>query len=171
MWARTVRVRMAFSSGTQPGQLLARNMESADTLSQDLAALAMAPRVSLSDAHTQVERRESFEASYQHVSGSRTYSAGFYHEAVSNAAFLLSGPDGFSAVERFADGARVQQPGVQRGQLSADGIFGVGDASAGRTFRCDHGGGPRGRVCWRAEQRRRTRMHCAERSARCSGAG
>jgi len=88
-------LRLAFSSGTQPGQLLARNMESADTLSQDLAALAMGPRVSLSDAHTQVERRESFEASYRHVSGSRTYSAGFYHEAVSNAAFMLSGPADF----------------------------------------------------------------------------
>lgn len=88
-------LRMAFSSGMQPGQLLTRNMESADTLSQDLAALAMGPRVSLGDAHTQVERRESFEASYRHVSGSRTYTAGFYRESVSNAAFLLSGPSDF----------------------------------------------------------------------------
>jgi hypothetical protein len=86
--------RMAFSSGTQPGQLLSRNMES-DTLTQDLAALAMAPLVSLSDAHTQVERRESFEASYRHVAGSRTYGAGFYRESVANAAFLLSGPGDF----------------------------------------------------------------------------
>jgi len=88
-------LRLAFSSGTEPGQLLARNMESADTLSQDLAALAMGPRVSLGDAHTDVERRESFEASYRHVSGSRTYSASFYRESVSNAAFLLSGPADF----------------------------------------------------------------------------
>jgi hypothetical protein len=88
-------LRMAFSSGTQPGQLLTRNMESADTLSQDLAALAMGPRISLGDAHTRVERRESFEASYRHVSGSRTYTAGFYRESVSNAAFLLSWPSDF----------------------------------------------------------------------------
>ena len=88
-------LRVAFSSGTQPEQLLARNVESADALNQDLAALAMAPRVSLSDAHARVERRESFEASYQHVSGSRTYSAGAYHESVSNAAFMLSGPSNF----------------------------------------------------------------------------
>jgi len=88
-------LRVAFSSGTQPGQLLARNVESGDTLSQDLAALAMAPRVSLNDAHAQVERRESFEASYQRVAGSRTYSAGAYREAVSNAAFLMSGPSDF----------------------------------------------------------------------------
>ena len=88
-------LRMAFSSGTQPGQLLARTVESADTLSQDLAALAMAPRVSLSAAHAQVERRESFEASYRRVAGSRTYSVGIYHEAVSNAAFLMSGPQDF----------------------------------------------------------------------------
>ncbi|MGA3188874.1 MAG: carboxypeptidase-like regulatory domain-containing protein, partial [Bryobacteraceae bacterium] len=91
-------VRMAFSSGTQPGQLLARNIDSADTLSQDLAALALTPRVSLSDAHTQVERRDSFEATYQFISSAaagRTYSMGFYHEAVTNAAFLLSGPADF----------------------------------------------------------------------------
>jgi hypothetical protein len=87
-------VRVAFSSGTQPGQLLARNID-ADSLSQDLAALAMGPRVSLSDARTQVERRESFETSYRHVAGSRIYSANFYREAVSNAAFLLSGPSDF----------------------------------------------------------------------------
>jgi hypothetical protein len=86
---------MAFSSGTQPGQLLARNVESGDALNQDLAALAMAPRVSLNDARTQVERRESFEASYQHRVGSRTFAAGAYHEAVANAAFLLSGPSDF----------------------------------------------------------------------------
>ncbi len=88
-------VRVAFSSGTQPGQLLARTVDSSDTLSQDLAALAMAPRVSLSNAHTQVERRDAFEATYQHVAGSRTYSVGMYHEAVTNAAFLLSGPADF----------------------------------------------------------------------------
>jgi hypothetical protein len=88
-------LRVAFSSGTEPGQLLARNMESADTLSQDLAALAMTPRVSLSSARTEVERRESFEASYRRVSGSRTYAAGVYRESVANAAFMLSGAQDF----------------------------------------------------------------------------
>ncbi len=88
-------VRVAFSSGTQPGQLLTSTAETADALNQSLAALAMAPRVSLFDAHTRVERRESFEASYQRVVGSRTYAVDAYHESVSNAAFLLSGPAGF----------------------------------------------------------------------------
>lgn len=88
-------VRLAFSSGTAPGQLLARNVESSDTLTQDLEALALAPRISLSDSRMRVERRESFEATYQHISGSRTYSAGVYREAVSNAAFLLSGSSEF----------------------------------------------------------------------------
>lgn len=93
--SETSSLRMAFISGTQPGQLLPRDAESADALTQDLAALAMAPRVSLFDAHTRVERRESVEASYQKVVGSRTYAMGAYREAVSNAAFLLSGPAGF----------------------------------------------------------------------------
>jgi hypothetical protein len=98
-------VRVAFSSGTQPGQLLARNLVGGEVggdsgaggvLSQNLAALAIAPRVSVSDAHTRVERRESFEATYQIIAGGgRTYSVGVYQESVTNAAFLLSGSADF----------------------------------------------------------------------------
>jgi hypothetical protein len=85
--------RFAFSSGTQPTQLFSKTTES--ELNQDLAALALIPRVSLRDAHARVERRESFEAGYQYVAGTRTYSVAAYRESVSNAAFLLSGPANF----------------------------------------------------------------------------
>lgn len=136
-------LRFAFSSGTAPGQLLARNVEASDTLSQDLAALAMAPRVSLMDAHAQVERRESFEASYQYVAGSRTYSAGIYREAVSNAAFLLSGSSDFlpstdllaqlgSASQVFNAG-RYQRTGYSAGMTQSLGDHFDMAVAAGRT--------------------------------------
>ncbi len=127
-------LRLAFSSGTQPGQLLARNVESADMLNQDLAALAMAPRVSLSDARTQVERRESFEGSYQHVVGSRKYSAGIYRETVSNAAFLLSGPSNFlpasDLLTELGSSSQVFNAGkYQRTGYSASVVQSLGDHS------------------------------------------
>jgi hypothetical protein len=136
-------LRMAFSSGTQPGQLLAHNVESGDTLTQDLAALAMAPRVSLSDARARVERRERLEASYQRVAGRRTYSVGVYHEAVSNAAFLMSGPSDFlpasELIPQLGSSSQVFDAGsYQRTGYSASVAQALGEhsdlsLSAGRT--------------------------------------
>ena len=96
-------VRVGFSSGTQPTELLthgATRAETAggtgnDTLNQDLAALALLPRVSLRDSQAHVQRTQNLEIGYQVVRGKRTYSAGVYSEAVSNAAFMLSGPQNF----------------------------------------------------------------------------
>jgi hypothetical protein len=90
-------VRFAYSNGAPPTDLTARNSgpESNEALNQDLAALALLPRISLRDDRTQVQRAQTFELGYQRVEGSRTYSAGAYSEAVSNAAFMLSGAPGF----------------------------------------------------------------------------
>jgi hypothetical protein len=136
-------LRMAFSSGTQPGQLLAHNVESGDTLSQDLAALALAPRVSLSDARARVERRDRLEASYQRVAGSRTYSVGVYHEAVSNAAFLMSGPSDFlpsselltqlGSSSQVFDAGSYQRTGYSASVTQALGEHSDLSLSAGRT--------------------------------------
>ena len=136
-------LRMAFSSGTQPGQLLAHNVESGDTLTQDLAALALAPRVSLSDARARVERRERLEASYQRAAGSRTYSVGVYHEAVSNAAFLMSGPSDFlpaselltqlGSSSQVFDAGSYQRTGYSASVAQALGEHSELSLSAGRT--------------------------------------
>ncbi len=88
-------VQFAYSSGMEPTELVARGVESGTPLNQDLAALALLPRVSLSDAEARVQRTQTFEAGYRRVQGSRTYTAGIYREAVSNAAFILSGPADF----------------------------------------------------------------------------
>jgi hypothetical protein len=89
------RVRVAFTSGGQPTELLARDGQKSGELQQDLAALALMPVLSLSDSHVTVERTQNLEIGYDRVAGSRTYSLGAYEETVSNAAFMLSAPADF----------------------------------------------------------------------------
>jgi hypothetical protein len=95
-------VRVGYSNGADPSQLLERSSAAAsnevasnEALGQDLAALALLPRISLRDDGVRVQRTKNFETAYQRVAGSRTYSVGVYAEAVSNAAFMLSGARGF----------------------------------------------------------------------------
>jgi len=89
------RVRVAFTSGGQPTELLARDGQKSGELQQNLAALALMPVISLSDSHVTVERTQNIEIGYDRVSGTRTYSLGAYEETVSNAAFMLSAPADF----------------------------------------------------------------------------
>lgn len=89
------RVRVAFTSGGQPTELLARDGQKSGELQQDLAALALMPILSLSDSHVTVERTQNLEIGYDRVAGSRTFSLGAYEETVSNAAFMLSAPADF----------------------------------------------------------------------------
>ncbi|HEV2202064.1 MAG TPA: carboxypeptidase-like regulatory domain-containing protein [Bryobacteraceae bacterium] len=86
------RVRLAYSSGAPPAELLARDEAMSGSLDQDLAALALVPRISLSDGHAVVERTQDFEIGYERVEDTRAWTAGAYREVVSNAAFMLSSP-------------------------------------------------------------------------------
>ncbi|MEQ1947782.1 MAG: carboxypeptidase-like regulatory domain-containing protein [Bryobacteraceae bacterium] len=86
------RVRVGYSSGAPPAEILAKDSEGASGLDQSLSSLAVMPRVTLSNSHVAVERTQNFEIGYERVEGRRTYSAGAYRELVSNAGFLLSGP-------------------------------------------------------------------------------
>lgn len=101
-------MRFAYSSGTQPTELVAHGggagPENTPALNQDLAALALLPRVSLRDGQAHVQRTESFELAYEFVEGSRTYSAGVYRDGVTNAALTMSAPNGFvSATDSLPD--------------------------------------------------------------------
>lgn len=92
-------VRVAYASGTPPPEFAIGNanvegIESNQALNQDLAALALLPRISRRDDRVQVQRTQNLEMGYQIVDGSRTYSVSAYSEAVSNGAFTLSGPSG-----------------------------------------------------------------------------
>src|SRR5258708_1216309 len=98
------RVRVAFTSGGSPTELLARDDQKAGELEQDLTALAGMPTLSVSDSHLTVERTQNLEIGYERVEGSRTYSVGAYDESVSNASFMLSGPSDFiSAADLLPD--------------------------------------------------------------------
>jgi len=115
-------VRAAYSDGGDPSTLLDRNSApeangaspdaaSNEALSQDLAALALLPRISMREDRVRVQRTRNVETAYQRVEGTRTYSAGVYAESVSNAAFLLSGPQGFmpltDTLPDFASNSRI----------------------------------------------------------------
>jgi hypothetical protein len=97
-------VRVAFTSGASPTELLARDDHKAGELEQDLTALAGMPTLSVSDSHLTVERTQNMEIGYERVAGSRTYSLAAYDESVSNASFMLSGPSDFiSAADLLPD--------------------------------------------------------------------
>jgi hypothetical protein len=99
---RAGAVRVAYSDGQQPSEFAAPPAVSSSeqgtstaSLNNDLAALALLPRISLRDDHLQVQRTRSLEAGYERVDGSRKYSVGVYGESASNAALMLAGPQGF----------------------------------------------------------------------------
>jgi hypothetical protein len=98
---RAGSVRVAFSSGTQPSELRRgdRRGDSLTTpngvLEQDLATLALLPRVSLRGGDPRLQRTETVEIGFQHVDGSRTYAVSAYRDGISNAAFMLSGGPSF----------------------------------------------------------------------------
>lgn len=99
-------LRLAFSSGTQPAELIAHGEEgqsselsaaelNASGLNQDLAALALLPRVSRSGGRMHLQRSRNWEAGYELVEGSRKYSASMYLENVADAAYTMSPSAGF----------------------------------------------------------------------------
>jgi hypothetical protein len=84
-------VRVAYSSATDPEDLMARDGETTADLNHDLTALSRLPRISRRNGRTTVQRNQNYEAGYSIVDGSRTYSASAFMEDVSNAGFLMSG--------------------------------------------------------------------------------
>jgi hypothetical protein len=89
---------LAYSSGATATELAAHDGDQAGRedvpLTRDLSALATLPPVSVRDGNARVQRTENVEIGYTKVAGSRVYSAGAYHERVSNGALILAGADG-----------------------------------------------------------------------------
>ncbi len=96
-------IRLAFSSGTTPGELLNRddNLGDQETgnseLNQDLAALALLPAISREQGEIRMERTRNLEAGYQVTRGSRKYYLTLYNQAVSSGAFDMSAPPLFQS--------------------------------------------------------------------------
>jgi hypothetical protein len=85
-------VRAAFSSGTQPGNLLVNPRDiSSNDLNQDLAALAMLPRLSSRDNQLRMELSDRWEVGYETVRGSRKFAATAFREDIRDGTAILAG--------------------------------------------------------------------------------
>jgi hypothetical protein len=139
-------VRFGYSDGSQPFDLAGRtgvNPELGESLNQDLAALAQLPRISRTNGQLGVQRTQNLELGYSRKEGSRTYSASVYHEAAKNAAFTLSGQQGFvsnmdslpdlGSNSRIFDVGSYQRVGFGGSIKQALGEHAEASVSAGRT--------------------------------------
>lgn len=115
-------VEFGFSSGIPPAGLgLSQSQlprEAGADLHQNVNSLSMMPRITVRDGTARVQRSENYEISYSKSFGSRTVSAGYFREGLSNAALTIASPDGF----------------VPAGDVVADfnsnsGVFNIGDLS------------------------------------------
>jgi hypothetical protein len=88
-------VRAAFSSGTQPESLLVNPRDiSSNELNQDLAALAMLPRLSRRDDRLRMELSDRWEVGYETVRGSRKLAVSAFREDIRNGTATLAGDNG-----------------------------------------------------------------------------
>ncbi|MCX6598284.1 MAG: carboxypeptidase-like regulatory domain-containing protein [Acidobacteria bacterium] len=92
-------LEIGFSSGVPPVERYrtSREVAEGDTaaeLAQDVAALGLLPRLSIANNTLRVQRSENYEMGYRKSFGRRSISAGFFREAISNAALTLASPTG-----------------------------------------------------------------------------
>jgi hypothetical protein len=125
-------VRAAFSSGTEPTELMVQStrapvdqVNDQSVLNQDLAALAILPRVSHRNRQMRLQRNETWEAGYQLVRGSRKYSFAAYVEDVVDPAYLVSGP-----VDMLPSGSLLPDYGSNNYVLNVGGFWRSGYTAA-----------------------------------------
>jgi Carboxypeptidase regulatory-like domain len=102
------KVKVAFSTGGPPTELLmdsqGPNRGDAEALAQDLAALAVLPRLSLLDGHAAIQRTQDFEIGYEKKVRATTLNLTGYSERVNNAAMTVVAPAGaFAAGDLLPD--------------------------------------------------------------------
>jgi hypothetical protein len=102
------KLKVAFSSGGPPTELLmdsqGPNRGDAETLAQDLAALAVLPRLSLLDGNAAIQRTQSIEIGYEKKVRATTLNLTGYSERVNNAAMTVVAPQGaFAAGDLLPD--------------------------------------------------------------------
>jgi hypothetical protein len=97
-------LEIAFSSGAPATELLGETDAADVELHRQLTTLAMFPRVSLREGNVHVQRSDNFEIGYRRDFKSRSISAGYYRDSVTNAAFTMASPAGFySTAELLPD--------------------------------------------------------------------
>ncbi len=116
-------LEFGFSSGIPPVDVYrARRsilpQDGGADLHQNVTALALMPRLTLRDGRMRVQRSENYEISYRKSFGSRTISAGYFREGLSNAALTISSGDGVFPIDD-----------VMPDFNSRSGVFNIGDFS------------------------------------------
>jgi len=87
-------LRFSYTSGVPQPNDFRGESESERDLQEDLNALALFPRISMSDSHTRVQQSQNFEVGYRRAAGSLSYTVAVFHENISNAALTIAGADG-----------------------------------------------------------------------------
>jgi hypothetical protein len=126
------KVKIAFSSGGPPTELLMDSQDSegptrgeSEALAQDLAALAVLPRLSLLDGHAAIQRTQDFEIGYEKKIRDTTMNLTGYSERVNNAAMTVVAPDG-----AFAPGDLLPDVSSQNSVLDAGSYQRMGFAAS-----------------------------------------
>ncbi len=88
-------MQFAYSSGAPAAELILRGENPETDLHQDLATLALFPRLSLHGGRARMQRSENFEIGYTKVFGDRSFSVAIFREGVANAALTMAGAGGF----------------------------------------------------------------------------
>jgi hypothetical protein len=95
------KVKVAYSSGAPPAELAMAPRDAdgrvpgdSEALAQDLAALAMLPRLSLLDGHSAIQRSQDVEIGYEKKIRATTFNLSAYRERVSNDAMTVVAPEG-----------------------------------------------------------------------------
>jgi len=84
-------VELGYSSGAPPPELVQGGTAQENDMQQDLAGLALFPRMSLANGQFRTQRSDNMEASYHKTAKSRTYSAGGFQERVRDASVAMAG--------------------------------------------------------------------------------
>jgi hypothetical protein len=98
---RAGKLKIAYSTGAPPVELAMEPRDSegrlpgdSEALSQDLAALAVMPRLSLLDGHAAIQRSQNAEIGYEKKIRDTTIQLSAYHERVSNNAMTMVASEG-----------------------------------------------------------------------------
>ncbi len=133
---RVGMVEVGFSSGVPPVERYrtAREVAEGDTsaeLAQDVAALGLMPRLSIANNTLRVQRSENYEIGYRKNFGRRSVSAGFFREAISNAALTLASPSGAYPSSDLLPDFNSNSAVFNAGQLVRNGFTASGSQQLG----------------------------------------
>jgi len=123
------QVKVAYSSGAPPVELAVQPRDSgvagdSEALAQDLAALAMLPRLSLLDGHSAIQRSQNVEMGYEKKVRDTKLSVSAYHERVTNNALTLVAPEGAFAPGDLLPDISSQNSIFDSGSYHRSGVMG-----------------------------------------------